>query len=86
MNGTEDDGGFDPDEIEAIEKIMDAIIEEETVGYQMMFWVSLGAAKELVETYDRFMSGSNIDAVLCLAEFGKIVEQLREVMIDEEDI
>ncbi len=80
-----DDGGFDPEEIEALEKIMDAIIEEEYVGYQMVFWISVGAANEMIEAYTRYLKGSVQDGELCLQEFGKIVGQLKQVIENEQD-
>jgi hypothetical protein len=84
MNDVSDDG-FDPDEIEAIEKIMDEIMAEESTGYQMVFWVTVGAAKELLETYDEFLAGSKSAGELCLREFGKIAEQLREAVVNDEE-
>jgi hypothetical protein len=84
MNSLDDDG-FDPEEIEALEKIMDEIMAEESTGYQMVFWVSVGAAKELLETYDEFLAGSKSAGELCLREFGKIAEQLREAVVNDEE-
>ena len=81
-----EDPGFDPEEIEAIERMMDAIMEEESVGYQMVFWISTSAAKEMLESYDRYRKGSYEDAILMMVEFTKIIEQLREaVERDEKD-
>ena len=86
MNGTDDDHGFDPEQLEDLEKLMDEIIEEESVGYQMVFWISVGAAKELLASYDRYRQGSYQDAILIMVEFTKIIEQLREeVNRDEEN-
>lgn len=82
-----EDSGFDPEQLEALEKMMDEIMEQESLGYQMVFWVSVGAANEMLECYDRYLEGSYEDAVLCMLEFGKIIEQLRAVVMrDEEDI
>lgn len=75
---------FDPEELEEIALLMDAIMEEEAVGYQMMFWISVGAAKELLESFSRYMKGSQEDGILCMQEFAKIVEQLREVVESDE--
>lgn len=86
MNGTDDPNeGFDPEQLEALEKLMDAIIEDEASGYQMIFWISHGAAKELLETFDRYYAGSDEDAVLLLVEFAKIVEQLRQTVRSDEE-
>lgn len=82
-----EDSGFDPEEVEAIERMMDAIIEEESVGYQMIFWISTSAAKELLDCYDSYRAGSYQDAILLMIEFAKIIEQLRlAVEANEEDI
>ena len=83
MNATPDDG-FDPVELEAIAQAMDHIMDHEASGYEMMFWISHGAAMELLESYDRYKSGSVEDAIRCMYEFSKIVEQLRGYV--EEDI
>lgn len=83
MNKTPDDG-FDPVELEAIAQAMDYIMDNEASGYQMVFWISHGAAVELLESYDRYKNGSVEDAVKCMIEFSKIVEQLRW-SVDEED-
>lgn len=83
MNATPDDG-FDPVELEAIAQAMDHIMDNEATGYQMVFWISHGAAMELLETYDKYKNGSVEDAVKCMYEFSKIVEQLR-MSVDEED-
>lgn len=83
----DDDPGFDPDEVEEIERMMDAIMEEESVGYQMVFWISTSAAKELLDCYDNYRLGSYQDAILLMMEFAKIIEQLRIAMgSNEEDI
>lgn len=79
---------FDPIELEAIAQAMDQIMENEASGYQMVFWISHGAAIELLEAFDRYRSGSVQDAVRCMYEFSKIVEQLRynvEASEDEEN-
>lgn len=81
----EEDHGFDPEQVEAIERMMDAIMEEESVGYQMVFWISVGAAKELLASYDRYKEGSYTDAVLIMVEFTKIIEQLREEVERDEE-
>lgn len=80
----ENDHGFDPDEVEAIERMMDSIMEEESTGYQMVFWISVGAAKELLESYERFRHGSAEDAILMMIEFTKIIEQLRDAVESDE--
>lgn len=83
---TEDeDPFFDPDELEEIALAMDAIMEQEAVGYQMVFWISVGAAYELLESYARYKNGSIQDAILCMKEFSKIVEQLKEVVEADEE-
>ncbi len=85
MNITPDGGsGFDPKEIEALEHAMNSIMEEESVGYQMIFWISVGAAKELLESFDRYKQGSEEDAVLIMREFSKIIGQLREAVEEDE--
>lgn len=76
---------FDPDQLEEIAQLMDAIMEEEAVGYQMMFWISVGAAKELLGSWDRYIGGSAEDGILCMQEFAKIVEQLRSVVESDEE-
>lgn len=76
---------FDPEELEEIALLMDAIMEEEAVGYQMMFWISVGAAKELLESFDRYLKGSAEDGVLCMQEFAKIVYQLKGVVDSDEE-
>lgn len=81
----DDDPGFDPDEVEEIERMMDAIMEEESVGYQMVFWISTSAAKEMLESYDRYKAGSYQDAILMMIEFTKIIEQLREAVRQDEE-
>lgn len=87
MNGMDDfDHGFDPEQLEDLEQLMDEIMAEESVGYQMVFWISVGAAKELLASYDRYRQGSYQDAILIMVEFTKIIEQLREeVNRDEEN-
>jgi hypothetical protein len=83
----EDEPQFNPEELEEIAQLMDAIMEEEAVGYQMMFWISVGAAKELLESWSRYAKGSAEDGILCMQEFAKIVEQLKMVVdLDEKDI
>lgn len=83
----EDEPQFNPEELEEIAQLMDAIMEEEAVGYQMMFWISVGAAKELLGSWERYIGGSAEDGILCMQEFAKIVEQLRMVVeSDEKDI
>lgn len=84
MNSLDDDG-FDPEEIEALEKIMDAIMAEEATGYQMVFWISVVGANEMIEAYTRYLKGSVQDGELCLQEFGKIVSQLKKVIENEQD-
>ena len=85
MNITPDgESGFDPEEIEALEHAMNSIMEEESVGYQMIFWISVGAAKELLESFDRYKQGSEEDAVLIMREFSKIIGQLREAVEEDE--
>jgi hypothetical protein len=85
MNITPDgESGFDPKEIEALEHAMNSIMEEESVGYQMIFWISVGAAKELLESFDRYKQGSEEDAVLIMREFSKIIGQLREAVEEDE--
>lgn len=79
----DDDPFFDPEELEAIAQAMDQIMEDEAHGYQMIFWISKGAALELLEAYDRFREGSKQDAMRCMYEFQKIVEQLR-FAVDQE--
>lgn len=69
---------FDPTELETIAQAMDSIMSNEANGYEMMFWISHGAAVELLESYDRYKDGSVEDALRCMYEFGKIVEQLRD--------
>lgn len=84
MNAIPDDG-FDPDELETIAQAMDHIMDNEAVGYEMMFWISHGAAVELLETFNRYKNGSVADAVRCMHEFSKIVEQLQESIELEND-
>lgn len=79
-----EDSGFDPEEIEEIERIMDAIMEEGSSGYQMIFWISVPAANELLESYDRYKAGSYQDAILMMVEFTKIIEQLRDAVEQDE--
>lgn len=84
MNATPDDG-FDPIELEAIAQAMDYIMDNEATGYEMMFWISHGAATELLESYDRYKNGSVEDAVKCMYEFSKIVEQLRSYYEEDKE-
>jgi len=81
---TEEEPGFDPIELETIAQAMDNIVTNEATGYEMMFWISHGAAVELLESYDNYKSGSVEDAVRCMYEFSKIVEELR-MYVEEED-
>lgn len=69
---------FDPAQLEAIAQAMDHIMDNEASGYQMVFWISHGAAVELLESYERYKQGSVEDAVRCMYEFTKIVDQLKE--------
>lgn len=84
MNATPDDG-FDPTELEAIAQAMDHIMDNEASGYEMMFWISHGAAMELLESYDKYKKGSVEDAIRCMYEFSKIVEQLRSHVEEDDD-
>lgn len=84
MNATPDDG-FDPTELEAIAQAMDHIMDNEASGYEMMFWISHGAAMELLESYDKYKKGSVEDAIRCMYEFSKIVEQLRSNVEEDDD-
>lgn len=83
MSDIED--GFDPDQLAELEKLMERVVSDETSGYQMVFWISNSAAKEMLDCYDNAVGGSAIDAALCMMEFGKIIEQLREVISNEEN-
>lgn len=76
---------FDPVELEAIAQAMDHIMENEASGYQMVFWISHGAALELLDAFDRYKAGSVPDAVRCMYEFSKIVEQLRYNVEEADD-
>lgn len=78
---------FDPEQLEAIAQAMDHIMDNEASGYQMVFWISHGAAVELLESYDRYKKGSVEDAIRCMYEFTKIVDQLKENVcgIEEDD-
>jgi hypothetical protein len=80
----EGEPGFDPQELESIAQAMDGIMEDEASGYEMLFWISHGAANELLEAFDRYQLGSVQDGIRCMYEFSKIVEQLR-YHVEEED-
>ena len=83
MNDMED--GFDPDQLAELEKLMEQVVSDEMTGYQMVFWVSASAAKEMIDCYDNAIGGSAIDGALCMIEFGKIVNQLRQIVNGDEE-
>lgn len=80
-----DDDFFDPEELEEIAQLMDSIMSNEAVGYEMVFWINKSEAQNLVGTYERFKAGSMVDAIKCIAEFAKIIEQLKRVIEDDEE-
>ena len=82
----EDEPGFDPQELESIAQAMDSIMDNEAVGYEMLFWISHGAATELLEAFERYQLGSVQDGVRCMYEFSKIVEQLRYHVEEENEL
>jgi predicted ATP-dependent protease len=77
-------GEFNEDDMQEMSEILYRIFKEETNGYEMLFYISYAAAKELLESYARYMNGSIKDAALCWREFDKIVSQLREVVERDE--
>lgn len=60
MNDIYDDDGFDPDQLKALEKLMDDIIAEDGLGFEMVFWISNKEAKNLVELYNSYAAGEEI--------------------------
>lgn len=85
MTKDDDESEFDPEQLEEIAQIMDSIMSNEAVGYEMVFWINKSEAQSLVESYDRFKEGSLEDAVRCIMEFSKIVEQLKRVVEDDDE-
>ena len=85
MTQEDDESEFDPEQLEEIAQIMDLIMSNEAVGYEMVFWINKSEARNLVESYDRFKAGSLEDAVRCIKEFSKIIEQLKRVIDDEDE-
>lgn len=82
---TDEEDFFDPYELEEIALVMDQIMSDEVVGYEMVFWINANDAQELVDSYDRFKGGSMDDAINCVKEFGRIIEQLRYVLLEVEN-
>jgi hypothetical protein len=82
---TDEEDFFDPHELEEIALVLDQIMSDEVVGYEMIFWVNANDAQEIVDSYDRFKEGSIEDAIKCVLEFGRIIEQLRHVLLEEEN-
>lgn len=81
---TDEEPMFDPEELEEIAQIMDRIMSDEAVGYEMIFWVNESEAKNLVESFERFANGSKEDGVRCMMEFSKIIQQLKSVIEEDE--
>lgn len=85
MTDTSDDG-FDPQELEALSKLMDAIMAEDGVGFEMVFWISNSEAKRLVELYDIYASGGDIGSPKPFIDQCMIIAScLKKAMEDEEE-
>ncbi len=77
--------GFDPDDIEEIANILDDVVGNHIESYVIRFEIPSQGAKKLIKYYAEALGGNMKSLSICLKEFGKIIDELKDqIKYDEE--
>lgn len=77
---------FDPDDMDEMSELFATIYEDAHQGYIMEFTISRLVARDLVRTWNRARTGDPKAVATCVAEYGRIMNELENALaIDEYD-
>lgn len=77
--------GFDPEDIEEMANILDYVVGSHIESYVIQFEIPSQGAKRLIEYYEKAIFGDTKSLSICMFEFGKIIEELKEQIIYDEE-
>lgn len=75
---------FDPREIKDIGEMLDIAQSKIENGYELAFQISEYDAEMLISLWDDATSGDTAAVYMLMAEMGKLIEALHEVIWDDE--
>ena len=75
---------FDPSEIKDIGEMLDIAQSKIENGYELAFQISEYDAEMLISLWDDATSGDTAAVYMLMAEMGKLIEALHEVIWDDE--
>lgn len=77
--------GFDPEELEEIANLMDDVVGSHIESYVIQFEIPATGAKKLIQYYAEALMGNRKSLSICLKEFGKIIDELKnQIKYDEQ--
>jgi hypothetical protein len=77
--------GFDPEDMEEISDMLDYVVGSHIESYVIQFEIPSQGAKRLIEYYEKAIFGDTKSLSICMFEFGKIIEELKEQIIYDEE-
>jgi len=81
----DDDSFISPEDLAEMSARFSGIIRDADAGYIMEFVISRGDAKEVVALWDAAIRGDELATALCLAEYGKIMRELKRALKRDDD-